>query len=175
MSAYRGDFDSWYRQHHRRLVAALSFTFGDPELAAEAADEAVVRAYERWNRVAVMDSPRGWLYRVGFNQARRRLRRRSTEQLLLRRQAADRSVDPLAVAPGHRELWALVQQLPPRQRQAVALRHLGQFTEAEIAQVMGITRGTVSATLRAAYRTLRVELAVDAPPPVPDPTTEVRS
>jgi RNA polymerase sigma-70 factor (ECF subfamily) len=56
------------------------------------------------------------------------------------------------------ELWLLVSVLPDRQRQAVLLRHVGQLTEVEIAAVMRVARGTVSATLRSAYRTLGVAL-----------------
>ncbi len=99
-----------------------------------------------------MDSPSGWTYRVALNEARRRIRRRALEERFLRR--SDRS----DVEPPSGELWYLVSALGPRQRQAVVLRHVGQLREVEIADAMGITRGTVSATLRAAYRALRVEL-----------------
>ncbi len=148
-------YESWYVDAHRRLLASLTYAYGDGDLAQEAADEAVVRAYERWDRVRVMASPTGWLHRVGFNLARRRLRRRQLEQTLLRGRARPEigiSDQPDTV------LWHLVADLAPRQRQAVALRHLGQLREAEIAEVMGISRGTVSATLRQAYTKLRLEL-----------------
>jgi RNA polymerase sigma-70 factor (ECF subfamily) len=110
-----------------------------------------------------MDSPTAWLYRVAFNVARRRLRRRALERLSMR------SLE-LGDVPGPAgELWAVVAELPVRQRQAVVLRHVGQLREAEIAEAMGITRGGVSSTLRAAYRALRSELADSA-----DQVEEVR-
>ena len=77
------------------------------------------------------------------------------EQRLLRGQRSE-SVDPPAG-----ELWEIVEGLPPRQRQAVVLRHVGQLREVEIGGVMGISRGAVSSTLRAAYQSLR--LALDDP------------
>jgi RNA polymerase sigma factor (sigma-70 family) len=49
--------------------------------------------------------------------------------------------------------------LPVRQRTAVALRHIGDLTEKEIARAMGITRSTVSSTLADAHRTLADALA----------------
>jgi DNA-directed RNA polymerase specialized sigma24 family protein len=55
----------------------------------------------------------------------------------------------------------LVADLAPRQRTAVLLRHVGQFTEQEIAVVMGIARGTVSSTLRVAYGHLASQLVAD--------------
>ncbi len=146
------DFEQWYTEAHPRLVTSLTLAFGSLDVAHEAADEACVRAYERWNRVSKMGSPVGWTYQVAMNAARRRLRRRSLEASLLRR---SRRADQQAPAG---ELWLLVAGLPERQRHAVVLRHVGQLKEAEIGEAMGIARGTVSATLRAAYQKLQIEL-----------------
>jgi len=126
--------------------------FGDRNVAQDAADEAVARAFEKWASVSVMESPTGWLFRVGFNVARRHLRRRAFEERLLRKTRVDHSPPPAG------EVWAVVAELPGRQRQAVVLRHVGHLRETEIAAVMGITRGTVSSTLRAAYRSLRIKI-----------------
>ncbi len=144
-------FDAWYREVHPGLSASLAVGFGDPELASEAADEAIVRAFERWDRVSTMDSPGGWTYRVAVNVARRKRRRQTLERTLLR--------DRRAPVPGPAgELWLLVADLPERQRIAVALRHVAALTEAEIGEAMGIARGTVSATLRHAYQSLKSQL-----------------
>jgi RNA polymerase sigma-70 factor (ECF subfamily) len=146
------DFETWYRHEHPRLVTLLAASTGDAPLARDAADEAVARAFERWERVSRMDSPAGWTYRVALNIVRRRTRRRALEHRILRRIRPD-------VVPGPTgELWLLVADLPPRQRTAVLLRHVGQLTEAEIGDVMGIARGTVSSTLRSAYRRLGTEI-----------------
>jgi RNA polymerase sigma factor (sigma-70 family) len=59
------------------------------------------------------------------------------------------------------ELWALVRALPPRQRTAVALRYVGDFTHAEIARAMHVRPGTVGSTLDAAHRNLRESLATE--------------
>jgi DNA-directed RNA polymerase specialized sigma24 family protein len=125
-------------------------------LAKDAADEALARAWRHWNRVSVMSSPAGWTYRVALNVARRGQRRRSIERTLLRRHV------PQTVVPGPTgELWLVVGGLPQRQREAVLLRHVGQLTEPEIAEVMRVTRATVSTTLRAAYSRLAIELDTD--------------
>lgn len=153
-------FEAWYTALHPRLITSLAAAFGDQDLAAEAADEAIVRAFERWDTVAAMDSPAGWAYTCAFNVARRRLRRRKVEQRLLRR---DRHEDVSAPAG---EIWLVVADLPERQRLAVVLRHVGHLREADIAGVMGITRGSVSSTLRAAYASLRGQLERDDAPPV---------
>lgn len=150
-------FEDWYREVHADLASSLLVAFGDVELAKEAADEAIARAYERWARVSVMASPSGWTYRVAVNVARRRCRRRNLEDLITRRQ---RPQPPVPGPAG--ELWLLVEQLPERQRLAVAFRHVAGMTEVEVGRAMGISRGTVSATLRQAYQNLRRQLDTPA-------------
>lgn len=152
-------FEAWYTALHPRLVTSLAAAFGDQDLAAEAADEAIVRAFERWDSVKAMESPVGWTYTCAFNVARRRLRRRRIEQRLLRR---DR-LDDVGAPAG--EIWLVVTGLPERQRLAVVLRHVAHLREADIADVMGITRGSVSSTLRAAYASLRNQLEADETTP----------
>jgi DNA-directed RNA polymerase specialized sigma24 family protein len=137
-----GDFESWYRREHARLVTLLAASTGDVGLATEAADEALARAFERWHRVSTMDSPAGWTYRVALNIVRRRARQHARERKFLD------GLRPQEVPGPTGELWLLVSDLPARQRTAVLLRHVGQLTEQEVADVMGIKRGTVSSTLR---------------------------
>jgi len=91
---------------------------------------------------------------VAFNDARRRLRRTAIERRLLLRSDRFATVEPPAG-----ELWAIVADLPPRQRQAVVLRHVGQLREVETGAAMGISRDAVSSTLRSAYRSLRVAIS----------------
>jgi len=146
------DFEAWYRQAHPRLGTSLALVLGDVGLAQESADEAFARALERWDRVATMESPTGWVYRVAFNEARRRLRRAGLERRLLRKHRWS-SVDPPAG-----EMWEIVAGLPTRQRQAVVLRHVGQLREAEIGAAMGISRGAVSSSLHTAYKSLKSAL-----------------
>ena len=146
-------FDTWYRVVHPRLLTTLVAMTGDLDVAREATDEALARAYEGWARVSVMESAAGWTYRVGCNLVRRSQRRRAVEHRLLRKHLPDSTI-----AGPAGELWLMVQQLPARQATAVLLRHVGQLTEQEIAAVMGIKRGTVSVTLRNAYARLRVDV-----------------
>jgi len=149
-----GSFDGWYRAEHARLLGLLTVVAGDADVAREATAEAFTRALERWDRVRAMDSPSAWTYRVGVNLLRRRLRRAAFERRILPdppRPAAPPAVDS--------ELWAAVRALPARQRTAVGLRYVCDLPIDEIAEVMGVAVGTVSATLTAARRRLAVDLA----------------
>ena len=151
-------FDGWYRQEHPRLLALLSVAAGDADIASEITAEAFTRALERWDRVAAMDSPAAWTYRVAVNLLRRRLRRAAVEQRLW-----SRAVEPARPAAVEPELWAAVRALPARQRTAIALRYVCDLPQAEIAVVMDVAAGTVSATLTAARRRLAAVLGEPGP------------
>src|SRR5690349_15722076 len=152
----RADFDAWYLHEAPRVLASVTLAVGDRWLAEDATAEAFARALERWRQVRELQSPAAWVYTVALNQVRTVLRRRKVEQRFLRRQRED--VAHPAAEPDV-ALWRAVAQLPPRTRTVVALRYIGDLPEARIAEVLGITRGTVASTLHDARRKLADRLA----------------
>jgi DNA-directed RNA polymerase specialized sigma24 family protein len=144
-----GDFEAWYLGSHARLVASLLLVTGDIELTRDAVDEACARAFAKWRQVQGMESPTGWTFRVALNVVRRRQRRASMERRLLARRPAPPDVPP----PGG-EAWDVVRLLPPRMRTVVVLRYVADLTQVEIADVMGVTRSTVSSALADAHARL---------------------
>lgn len=149
------DFEAWYETARPRVLATLSMVCGDLDDAAEATDEAFVRALGRWSTVRSMESSIGWTVRVAINVARRRARRRSIEARLLRREVPRPHV-PAAAG----EMWHLVRELPDRQREVVTLRYVADLSEPAIAEVLGVSRSAVSSALTDARR--RLALALDA-------------
>ena len=145
-----GGFDSWYRLQHPRVLGVLVALSGDPDLDGDATDEAFSRAFERWDQVSGMASPAAWTHRVALNELRRRARRRTLEQRH-RWRWVERQRDVEVPEP---EVWAAVRALPARQRQVLVLRYVGDLPEAEIADLVGISRGTVASTLLEARRRL---------------------
>lgn len=147
------DFELWYRREHPRMPAVCAALSGDVSAAADGANEAFVRALERWPSLSEMASPGGWVQVVAVNQLHRVLRRRA-ERLLHARRSITQSEGVPAGLPDM-DLWAAVAALPRRQRLAVVLRHVHDLPEASIAEVMGISRGSVASTLAAAQGNLR--------------------
>jgi len=155
-------FEDWYRAEHARLLVVLTVALGSGEIAREALAEASARALQRWDRVGLLQSPSGWVYRTGYNAGRRANRRASLERQIWRRLPAPAAQPPAPVP--HPELWDAVLRLPPRQRQAVALRYVADLQEAEIAARMAVAPGTVAATLSKARAALRSALPRDPEP-----------
>jgi RNA polymerase sigma-70 factor (ECF subfamily) len=67
--AHPRSFEEFYRAQADRVYRSLAVTLGSPHLAREATDEAMARACASWRRVAELDNPGGWVYRVGLNWA----------------------------------------------------------------------------------------------------------
>lgn len=152
------DFEAFYRSNRARLITTLSaVTRCDADSATEAVDEGFVRALARWNRVARMDAPAGWVFTVARNQLRRTATRRTTERRVVTSAASARPIDPVHHDP-QPELWDAVANLPDRERLAVALRYIADLTERQVAEVMRVSPGTVAATLHAARQTLAGQL-----------------
>ena len=146
-------FSIFYSSEWQGVFRPLAVILRDAELAREATDEAMTRAYQRWSHVSRLDNPSGWVYRVALNWSRSQLRRRSiAERLLPRQQHAYE--DPL-VEPG---LATAVGRLPLRQREVVVLRFVLDWSESEIATALGVPRGTVKSRLHRALKQLRQEL-----------------
>jgi RNA polymerase sigma factor (sigma-70 family) len=146
-------FDEWYRDEWPRLLATFSMASGDRDIGYELAAEAAARAFERWDRVGRMDAPSGWAYTVGLNLLRRRHRRAALERRALERARAGQPTEAPPVVSV--ELWDAVRALPSRERTMVALRYGADRTEPEIADLLDVAPGTVSATLHHARTKLR--------------------
>ena len=148
-------FEAWYRSRYQRLVLAVTVIAGSRTAAEDVAAEAFARAWERWPKVQTMASPDAWVFRVAQNEVRSRWRRLGVERRWLDRQPRSEAAAPADTDP---ELWAAVQALPERTRTAVALRYLGDLTQDEVADVMGVAPGTVAASLHAGRSALRSRL-----------------
>ena len=141
-----------------RLVGALWLYVGDRAVAEELAQEALLRACQRWERVATLDSPGGWTWHVARNLASSHFRRRAAE-----RRAAARHVRRAedATAPAEddgAEVRAVVAALPERQKAALVLRYYLDLSVEETARRMRVSPDAVRSLTKRALAELRREL-----------------
>lgn len=143
-------FEGFYRTSWQQIYRAVAISVNDSDLAKEAVDEAMVRAYERWRKVSAMANPEGWVFRVALNWAMSRLRRRKLQ--LRFGQPAGVLHDPDVADP---KLVDAVRLLPHRHRNVVVARFLLDMSEADTAEALGIPRGTVKSRLSRALSALK--------------------
>ena len=148
-------FEEFYRAEWASLVRAVSFTLGDRELARESTDEAMARAYERWDRVAEMANPAGWTFRVAVNFARNRVRRRLIER---RRPPRVDGHPPDLDGVADPAVARAVAALPLDQRAVVVLRFYLDGATEDVATALGIAPGTVKSRLHRGLRRLETTL-----------------
>ena len=134
--------------HHRRLVGLASLLVGDRRTAEDVVQEAFAGLYRRWGQVRDPDAAVQFLNKSVVNGGRdslRRRRRAGTAVLrLVPRSELLESAEHTAVE--HQEadrLWAAVTTLPMRQRQVLVLRYYLDQSEAEIADTLGVSQGSV--------------------------------
>ena len=150
----RDPFGAFFTEHYERLGKALYLLTGDAAEAEDLAQDAMVRVYERWDRVAAMDSPAGYLFRTALNQHRSRLRRAAVR---LRKHPSPGVPDPLIAAEQRDDLGRLLAALPDGQREALILVEWLGLGADEAAQLLGIRAASVRARISRAKATLRAE------------------
>lgn len=151
------DAEELCRRLHPRLVRSLALYCGEVAAAEELAQEALVRAWDRWPSVREMTNPEVWVFRVAFNLAASRRRRRAVEARALAAAAAHPTSAPPDVDDAI-SIRAAVASLPRRERAAVMLRYFSDLSVQDAADVMGCRPGTVKSLTSHAMAHLQAAL-----------------
>ena len=128
---------------------------GDHQRAEDVVQTALMKLYLAWPRVVSMSHPAAYARTVVVNQLTSwwRLRSNSERPTLHRTDQVLPAFDEGLVEA--RTLWTQVLGLPPRQRAVIVLRYYEDRSEAEIAEILGISAGSVKTHAHHAMATLR--------------------
>jgi RNA polymerase sigma-70 factor, ECF subfamily len=140
-----------YRSRYRRFLRVAIAVTGSREAAADTVQEGFARALRHRHEFRSEGSLEAWVWRTVLNVARTDTRHTGREKIGDPPERAAGNGHP----PVHPELRAAVAALPERQRQALFLRYYADLSYDEIAAVLGVTRGTVAATLHAGHEAVR--------------------
>jgi RNA polymerase sigma-70 factor (sigma-E family) len=169
------DFDEFVAGNLEQLLTTAYLITWDAGDAEDLVQECLFKVARRWPRVRAMAQPRAYarrvLVNVAFDDARGRARRRS--ELDEPAAAIDGPARDLLVGLETRaELLDALALLTPRQRAVLVLRYFNDLTEAQTAEVLGCSPGTVKSSASRGLARLREALAVTANP-TPNPTREL--
>jgi RNA polymerase sigma-70 factor (ECF subfamily) len=159
------DAAALFAEHHPMLFRYLARLTGDPDLAADAAQEAFVRFVEQPPTQVQL---RAWLFRVGTNAARQTARTRGRRQRLLEHGAARAPLadatplpdEAFEAAERRRRVQRALATLTERDRQILLMREEG-FSHREIADAVGTTTGSVGTLITRALQKLAAALPLD--------------
>jgi RNA polymerase sigma-70 factor (sigma-E family) len=145
---FEAAFDSLFP----RALRLARRIIGDPGTAEDIAAEALARTYARWSKVSTLPWRDGWVLRVTTNLAIDRLRSHPT----------DRPIPPELLAEDtlvlRLVLTAALRDLPKRQREAIALHYLADLSDAQVAEALGVSVGTVKTHIHRGLQSLRSRL-----------------
>gem|GEM_PF-409918 len=148
-------FEQFYESNIDGLARALTATLGDPNLAQDAAQEAMLRACSKWAKISSYDNPFGWTFRVGLNWATSRWRRRKREDLTGSINPAALMSENATIDPG---IAQAVLALPVDWRAVIVLRIWMDWSIEDTAAALEIPKGTVRSRMTRAVKHLRTVL-----------------
>jgi RNA polymerase sigma-70 factor (ECF subfamily) len=153
-------FESFFDREARTLFRRLYAVTGDAGEAEEIMQDAFLALWERWERVGAMDDPTGYLYRTSMNVFRKRGRRAALA--VRRRLALAPDPAPFADIDEQQDVVAALRELSPRQRAAIVLLDVLDYTSEDAGAALGVAAGTVRGLASRARETLRRRMSEES-------------
>jgi len=159
------DFSAYLEARQARLLRTAYLLTGDQHQAEDLLQTSLAKLYLAWDKVRDRGSVDAYVRRIMVNEHnsswRRPWRRRevATDQVPDRTPVHDDYDEGVAAA-----VWEVVSTLPRRARAVVVLRYYEQLTEAETADILGVSVGTVKSQTSRALAALRERAPADLDP-----------
>ena len=159
------EFSAYMQARQPSLLRTAYLLTGDRHTAEDLVQTALAKLYLAWDKVHQRDSIDAYVRRILVNEHnslwRRGWKKReyAAEKVPETGHVVDRYDDGQSSA-----LWEIVQTLPRRARAVVVLRYYEDLSEAEIADALGISVGTVKSQASRALATLRDRAPQDLNP-----------
>jgi len=149
---HTAEFEEFVRTRGDALLRYGYVLSGSAEDAADLVQEALARLGDAWPRVRKKDSPEGYVRTIMVRLHINAWRRRHREDLV-------------AAVPEHgrfdhygdADLWAELQELPRKMRAVLVLRYYEDLSDEKIAEILGVSRGTVRSQAARALSKLRIK------------------
>ena len=174
----QGAFEELVLLYEKRVLALTQRMCGNPEDAAEAAQEAFLAAWQGLKNFRGDSSFSTWLYRLASNACVDLLRREGRRQAAVSLDGEDLNLDIPSPIPSPQEeaerrelreqIEAGLRALPPEYREVLVLREMQQLRYDEIAHVLELDVGTVKSRISRGRKRLRsflLEQGNFSPPP----------
>jgi RNA polymerase sigma-70 factor (ECF subfamily) len=151
--ATEAEIEALYRARFPAFLFSVTALLSDGEAALDTVQEAFALALRRRRSYRGEGTVEAWLWKIVLNTARDRRRSR-------RREAIATQLEPTVTDAGilDADVRASLRALPERQRLAVFLRHYADLSYDQIAALLGVSPGTVAASLNVAHASLRRRL-----------------
>jgi RNA polymerase sigma-70 factor (sigma-E family) len=144
------------------LFRAAYLMVGDHAMAEDLLQEALTKTYVAWPKLRDVNNAEAYTRKAITTTAISWWRRKSWQNEKPRDDVPERPYEEHSDAIAQRDwLWNELQSLPPRQRAAIVLRFYEDLTEAQTAEAMGVSVGTVKSQVSDGLKKLRNKLGTD--------------
>ena len=153
LSAQATEVTTLFNLHYARLVRSLTVICGNSEEAADAVQEAFVKAHLKWRKISTYEDPVGWIRRVAINKVRDGHRSRVRRDQLIEKIGHQATFH--SEIPAMDDVAELLSTLPKQQRAAAAMFYVEQMSVIEIATALEVSEGAVKFHLHQARIKMR--------------------
>ncbi|WP_037852692.1 SigE family RNA polymerase sigma factor [Streptomyces sp. NRRL S-1824] len=151
-------FSSFVRARGPVLLRTARSLTANPSDAEDLLQTALTKTYVAWERIEDHRALDGYVRRALLNTRTSQWRKRKVDEFAcdeLPEQEASPAPDPAEQQSLHDAMWRAVLKLPDRQRAMVVLRYYEDLSEAQTAEVLGVSIGTVKSAVSRALGKLR--------------------
>jgi RNA polymerase sigma-70 factor (sigma-E family) len=149
------EFADWMSARQGALVRTAYLLTGSQQAAEDLVQATLTKIYLAWDRIADRQHVDAYARRALVNEHRSTWRSASRRPEVLSAVLPDRGHEQTSYDGEREAVWQFVQGLPPRQRAVIVLRYYEDLSEAEIADLLGISAGTVKSQASRALAALR--------------------
>ncbi|MET7334842.1 SigE family RNA polymerase sigma factor [Nonomuraea sp. NPDC005650] len=149
------EFEDFVRARGSALLRYGHVLTGNADDAADLVQEALLKLGDSWRRVRNKDDPESYVRTIMARQHISWWRRRRREHL-----TDDVPEGSYTDSHSYGELWKELATLPRKQRAVLVLRYYEDLPDQDIAEILGISRGTVRSQAFRALNTLRIKPAM---------------
>lgn len=154
-----------FARHHGEIYAYLLRMMRDPEVAADMAQDAFIKAYRNYETLEKPENARAWLYQIAHRVALDEIRRRKIIRFVPwtgeSRGAAPSAEHLVMDANLTGDMQRALARIPERQRAALLLAELHDLSGLELAAALGVSHVAARALLTRARESLRQALAAE--------------
>ena len=155
------DFRAYVVHRSPALLRTGYLLTGDAAAAEDLVQNALFKTWGQWRRVSAMDNPDAYVRRVMLNDRRSWWRRTGAREQLVAVPPERPGPDEEAALAERDRVWRVMSRMPPRMRAVLVLRYWDDLSEAEIADALGCSVGTVKSQASRGLRRLADLLGPD--------------
>ena len=161
------DFRAFVTARSPSLLRTAYLLTGDRGLAEDLLQDALTKAYRHWGRIRDRGSCEAYVRKIVLNERRSRWHRRSSTEVV--GAVPDRPASDAVSAYAERDaLWRALAEMPPRMRAVLVLRYWEDLSEADTAELLDCSAGTVKSQASRGLARLR-ELLTEPDTTIPTP------